>query len=162
MGGIVALELAARFPDLPRAVVTLDSPVVAPQALLDSLAPAIQGLRTPAYRDVQKQIADMLFLPTDNQEQRARIVAGMANVPQHVAASAFQHAFYDTAETVAAIKVPLLVLSAAQSFSDLARLRTVCPSVTTGQTVGAGHFHQLEVPGQVNAMIERFLTLAVS
>ena len=26
-----------------------------------------------------------------------------------------------------------------------------------GQTVGSGHFCQLEVPGQVNAMLERFL-----
>jgi hypothetical protein len=28
-------------------------------------------------------------------------------------------------------------------------------------TVGAGHFHQLEVPDQVNTMIERFLTIAI-
>jgi pimeloyl-ACP methyl ester carboxylesterase len=28
-----------------------------------------------------------------------------------------------------------------------------------GQTVGAGHFIQLEVPEQVNAMIERFLAI---
>ena len=28
-------------------------------------------------------------------------------------------------------------------------------------TVGAGHFHQLEVPEQVNAMIERFLAVAL-
>ena len=27
------------------------------------------------------------------------------------------------------------------------------------QTVGAGHFNQLEVPDQVNAMIERFLAV---
>jgi hypothetical protein len=28
-------------------------------------------------------------------------------------------------------------------------------------TVGAGHFHQLEVPGHANAMIERFLAIAI-
>jgi hypothetical protein len=28
-------------------------------------------------------------------------------------------------------------------------------------TVGAGHFHQFEVADQVNAMIERFLALAI-
>jgi pimeloyl-ACP methyl ester carboxylesterase len=28
-----------------------------------------------------------------------------------------------------------------------------------GRTVGAGHFLQLEVPDQVNAMIERFLAV---
>jgi hypothetical protein len=31
------------------------------------------------------------------------------------------------------------------------------PTVVNGWTVGAGHFCQLEVPGQVNAMIEGFL-----
>jgi len=28
-------------------------------------------------------------------------------------------------------------------------------------SVGAGHFHQLEVPEQVNAIIERFLAIAI-
>ena len=30
-----------------------------------------------------------------------------------------------------------------------------------GTTVGAGHFQQIEVPDQVNAMIERFLALSL-
>jgi len=30
-----------------------------------------------------------------------------------------------------------------------------------GKTVGSGHFCQLEVPEQVNTMIERFLTVAL-
>jgi hypothetical protein len=30
-----------------------------------------------------------------------------------------------------------------------------------GQTVGAGHYHQLEVPDQVNAMVERFIAICV-
>ena len=33
------------------------------------------------------------------------------------------------------------------------------PAITIGQTVGAGHFLQLEVPEQVNLMIERFLSV---
>jgi hypothetical protein len=30
-----------------------------------------------------------------------------------------------------------------------------------GQTVGAGHFRQPEVPDEVNAMIERFLAISL-
>ena len=30
-----------------------------------------------------------------------------------------------------------------------------------GKTVGAGHWHHLEVPDQVNAMIDRFLAIAL-
>ena len=33
------------------------------------------------------------------------------------------------------------------------------PNVMVAQTIGAGHFIQLEVPDQVNAMIERFLAV---
>jgi pimeloyl-ACP methyl ester carboxylesterase len=38
-------------------------------------------------------------------------------------------------------------------------LRAIKPDLQVGITVGAGHFHQLEVPDQVNAMIERFLQI---
>jgi hypothetical protein len=55
-----------------------------------------------------------------------------------------------------ACKIPLLCVNAAMPMDEL-RLRTLCPQVT----LGAGHFPQLEVPEQVNAMIERFLSLSV-
>ena len=41
------------------------------------------------------------------------------------------------------------------------RLRKIKPDIELGVTVGAGHFHQLEVPEQVNAMIERFLAVSL-
>ena len=66
----------------------------------------------------------------------------------------------DTISAARACRVPLLVLAAGESLSDLSLLREVCPNVITGQTVGAGHFHQLEVPEQITAMIERFLTVS--
>jgi hypothetical protein len=35
-------------------------------------------------------------------------------------------------------------------------------NLMVGQTVGAGHFNNQEVPEQVNAMIERFLSIVTS
>jgi len=160
MGGIIAVEVAARFPDLPSVVVTLDSPVVASAALLDRVKPLVEGVHSPAFRELQGQFVDSMFLPTDNQERKARIKAGMLSTPQHVAESAFNNVLKDTISVARACKVPLLVLAAAESLSDLPRLREVCPHVVIGQTVGAGHFHQLEVPEQITAMIERFLTVS--
>ena len=40
------------------------------------------------------------------------------------------------------------------------RLRTIKPELEVGITLGAGQVHQLEVPEQVNAMIDRFLATA--
>jgi pimeloyl-ACP methyl ester carboxylesterase len=42
----------------------------------------------------------------------------------------------------------------------MARLRELAPRVMMGNTAGSGHFHQLEVPEQVNAMLARFLVVA--
>lgn len=57
---------------------------------------------------------------------------------------------------------PLLVLrSASGGSNDPSRLQMLKPDAHFGVTVGAGHFHQLEVPEQVNAMIERFLATAL-
>ena len=58
--------------------------------------------------------------------------------------------------------VPTLLLRARlDDHSDALRLRAIKPDIEIGITVGAGHFHQLEVPEQVNSMIERFLSVAV-
>ena len=57
--------------------------------------------------------------------------------------------------------VPTLLLRARlHEHTDVLRLRAIKPDLEVGITVGAGHFHHLEVPEQVNAMIERFLTIA--
>ena len=58
--------------------------------------------------------------------------------------------------------VPALHIGAEDPINDAAALRALNPSLRTGQTVGAGHFNQLEVPDQVNAMIERFLVTSAS
>jgi pimeloyl-ACP methyl ester carboxylesterase len=85
----------------------------------------------------------------------------MASAPQHVMAAAAEDVFTrDAAATAAACRVPFLFITAAAPRSDLAQLRELCPQLVVGQTVGAGHFAQLLVPEQVNAMIARFLAVS--
>ena len=43
--------------------------------------------------------------------------------------------------------------------SDLARFSELCPQLIVGKVVGSGHFPTLEVPEQVNAMIQRFIAV---
>ena len=50
--------------------------------------------------------------------------------------------------------------SVLSSTRKIVRLLEIKPDLIVGVTVGAGHFHQIEVPDQVNAMIDRFLELA--
>jgi pimeloyl-ACP methyl ester carboxylesterase len=55
----------------------------------------------------------------------------------------------------------LLLRSWLDARTDALRLLEIKPDLAVGITVGAGHFHQLEVPEQVNAMIERFLAVSL-
>jgi hypothetical protein len=105
-----------------------------------------RALRSPAYRDAVRGFAGCLMLPADDPERRACLLAQISATPQHVAASAFEHVNrYDGTPAATALKVPALYVRAGVP-CDLERFRTLCPPLVTGQTVGAGHFHQLEVP----------------
>lgn len=68
---------------------------------------------------------------------------------------------YDPQRARGRIKAPSLYIAADEPGprSDMAALRDLLPQLAFGQTVGSGHFCQLEVPDQVNAMIGRFLQI---
>lgn len=161
MGGLIALEIAARHASAlrPTAVVTLDAPLVPQAGVLDGVAPILEAFRGPNHRQAQRDfIGSVLFAPGDDRARKAQVVGAMSAVPQHVMVSAFESILaYDSAASVRACRAPLLVVLAAGAVTDLPRLRALRPDVAVGQTVGAGHFHQLEVPEQVNAMIDRFV-----
>jgi len=162
MGGNVALELAARRPDFPAAIVMVDSCIVPPPGFVGALKEMAEGLRGPDYRETSCRIIEAVSLPTDDPERMARITAVMTSAPQHVASNAFdQHILlWDGAAAAAACKVPALYIGAASLVSDVDRLRELCPQLVVGRTVGAGHFNNQLVPEQVNAMIERFLAIS--
>jgi len=167
MGGVIAFEVAARHPDVPYAVVAVDSPICPPDAVREAIQPVIDGVKTPHFRQVSQDfVANALFISTDDEALKARVVEGMSSAPQHVMASAIYEIFaMDTEKSTAGVKVPALLLNAEGPGWPLAgvqRIRELCPQVMVGQTVGAGHFHQLVVPDQVNSMIDRFLAISVS
>jgi len=163
LGGVIAFELAALQPNLPRAIVALDSPLVVPPRLLHALGRVAESFHGPDYGAKARSFVENMFLSTDDHELRKRIVQAMTAGPRHVAMAAFEGMLASRAAAAATapeIAVPLLALaSAGGHMPDLARLRELCSKLVTGQTVGAGHFLQLEVPDQVNAMIERFTRL---
>ena len=72
------------------------------------------------------------------------------------------NAAWDSEGAAAGARVPVLNISSSAPRANVARFHELCPQLVHGQVVGAGHFLQLEVPEQVNAMIERFLQLHVT
>ncbi len=165
MGGIVAFDLASRYPALTAAIVMLDAAVVLPSGARAAIAGFLEELRGPGYEEAQRRyVANVLFIPTDDRRRKARILDGMAAAPQHVMVSAMEGLRdYDPAAVAEGCREPALYVAADEPSprADVARLLEMCPQVQYGKTVGSGHFCQLEVPEQVNAMIDRFLAISL-
>ena len=162
MGGIVAYEVAARAPQLPGAIVMLDAAVVMPAAVRDAVPHLLGLLSGPNYAATLRDfVANALFLPSDDAVRKANILHDMASAPQHVMAAAFAGLGEHDAQASGRVGAPALYIAADEALPrcDMARLRELLPQLQFGQTVGSGHFCQLEVPEQLQPMIDRFLEI---
>lgn len=160
MGGVIALELAARHPDLPRAVVMVDpAPIVVGPELAPLLAGLVESFQGPDHLAARRGLIEgMLFIDDDDPVVKARVTDEMLAAPQAVAYACFAGiAAWDGPAALRGARCPVLNIGAAAPINDGHAMAELCPTLVNGQTVGAGHFNQLLVPDQVNAMIEQFL-----
>ena len=164
MGGQVVLEVAARHSDLAAAVVMVDAaPIVAGSSAVAMAAEVGASLAGPDGAAARAAIVDHAIVALARvPELQERVRTDMLRTPDHVAVSCVTlMGEWDGEAAARACTVPVLHIGADDPINDAAALRALNPCIRTGQTVGAGHFNQLEVPGQVNAMIERFLAVAL-
>jgi pimeloyl-ACP methyl ester carboxylesterase len=159
MGGMVAVELAARHPVLPAAIVLISSGVLFPKAALEDEDKVLRGLRSANYRTAIQALIDQICLPSDR--FKSHIEDTFFAVPQRQWVAHFETMFaWDKVapERVSACKLPILYIEdSGGCYSDLPRFSNLCPQLVIGKTVGSGHFPTLEIPEQVNSMIERFI-----
>jgi pimeloyl-ACP methyl ester carboxylesterase len=160
LGGMIAVELAARYPLLPRALVLVDpgpiDPLPETVKFFDAAADQLEG---PNGEEVRRLWVEGMGA---RDEGLARWIADlMCKVPLPIAAAVIRGVnVWNGVGALALCNVPTLLLRATLGPEpDAVRLHAIKPDLEVGITVGAGHFHQIEVPEQVNAMIERFLEL---
>lgn len=164
MGGIIAFDLAARYPDLASAIVMIDSAVVRSAGALKAIGGICEKLAGPERVAVaQDYVSSALFIATDDPERKRDILERMGTAQAHVMLGAMQGLRdYDPAYARGRISVPSLFIMADEPVprSYMAGLVELVPHLMVGQTVGSGHFCQLEVPDQVNAMLDRFIGIS--
>ncbi|MDD1522031.1 MULTISPECIES: alpha/beta fold hydrolase [Bradyrhizobium] len=163
MGGNMALEIAARYPDFPAGLVLLDSGVLFPASAGAVFTSYLEGLQGPNFADEIRKIVADSCLPTDR--CHAHVEQTFLATPQHVLVSTFRSLFpwdvHRAGQCAQACRVPVLYIEAAHRLADLNRLGALCPQLVTAKAVGSGHFLSLEVPEQIDAMIDRFISLYV-
>lgn len=158
LGGLIGIELAARHPSVPRALVLVDPGPIDPlPATVEMFTALAERLAGPSGEEVRRlYVQDM---GARDEELASRIAHLMCAASLPVATEVIRGVnAWNGVGALALCTVPALLLrSALGPTPDAVRLRAIKPDLEVGITVGAGHFHQLEVPEQVNAMIERFL-----
>jgi pimeloyl-ACP methyl ester carboxylesterase len=160
LGGMIAVELAARHPSVPSALVLVDPGPIDPHPeTVKFFREFVEQLEGPNGEEVRRlYVQDMGAL---DEELAQWIASLMCGVPLPIAAAVIHGVnAWNGVGALADCAVPtLMIRSTLDAEPDAVRLRAIKPDLQVGITVGAGHFHQLEVPEQVNAMIERFLQL---
>jgi pimeloyl-ACP methyl ester carboxylesterase len=163
LGGVIACATAAAYPDRVAAVVMVDP---APFVMPDALVPVFQALRDqlngPAADATRAGLIDGMFMVSDDAQRKAEITAAMSAVPMAIAAPAISQLFdFDGPAALAAVRCPIASIGSDGPVNDASKMKALNPNLLVGQTLAAGHFNQLEVPDQVNAMIEQFLRVSL-
>jgi pimeloyl-ACP methyl ester carboxylesterase len=138
MGGNMALEIAARYPDFPAGLVLLDSGVMFPASAGTVFAGYLAGLKRPDFADEARKIVADSCLPTDR--CRAHVEQTFLATPQHVLVSTFESLFpwdqHRARECAKACRVPVLYIEAAHRLADLdAFIDAVAGQNETGDTI---------------------------
>jgi pimeloyl-ACP methyl ester carboxylesterase len=162
LGGGIAVELAARYPSLPRAVVLVDpnpiDPLPETVKVFDAAADQLEG---PSGDEVRRLWTE--GMGARDPELARWISEHMCATPLPIAAAVIRNLNdWNGVGALQLCEVATLLLTRAGGggAADAVRLIAIKPDIEVGMTVGAGHFIQLEVPEQVNAMIERFLKIS--
>lgn len=164
LGGMIAIELAARYPSLPAAIVADEPGAIDPlpeaRKVYEGLATQLEG---PDGDMVRQAYIEGMFLASDDADRRRWIAEMMCSVPQRVAVAVLRGVVaWNGVGALLLCNVPLLVLLSDSGGSNAPdRLLALKPNIHFGITVGAGHFHQLEVSEQVTPMIEKFIQFAI-
>jgi pimeloyl-ACP methyl ester carboxylesterase len=162
LGGLVALELAAMDPECPSAVVAIDSVLLPPVHRPEIVHALVASLRGPAPAAALRAYFETFFSPQDDPRRKSWILDAAVKTPPYVTSSIWEESIgWDDAQALRRCRVPLLYIDAGTPNADLARASELRPEMMIGKTVGSGHFSQLEVPEQVNAILARFLEIAV-
>jgi len=158
-GSPTAMALAAARPALVRALALVEANLYTPEEQRQRTAPRMGALREADSTQVFMMVYRRFLHPRCDAALAELVVGTAAKTPARVMVAELEGLVVDTASMARAIRQPVLWIAAVPrvGFTDGAGVAGVFPDVRYGQVFGAAHFPQLEVPGQVNAMLADFI-----
>lgn len=158
MGGLIALNVVRRQPELARAAVFVDAATMPfPAEFAPTVSSMLDGLRSPDYREVAGNfVGDFLFRPESVARLKDEIIKGMTGAPQRVMRTAMASIVSTSGTVQGPVPVPSVFVRAATYWCTEEQLKDAYPGMKV-TTVDAAHFVQMEAPEEFNRILSRFL-----
>jgi pimeloyl-ACP methyl ester carboxylesterase len=161
-GGPPTLELTRSYPQLVKATVMIDSAMYPLPKLGNAKDPfgatlggMLDALQGPNAKRAFKQMYSGYFGKKCDRAVRNQAIADAMGTPMPVVIDELMVMVVSTQDMADDIKKPVLWLTA--TAVDQKYIASHLANVQFGEVAGSGHFPQLEVPAQTNAMIETFV-----
>lgn len=159
-GALVTLALGSQYPNLAHALVMLDTAFEMRPALRDQLSAYFDSLTAETFDDdITRQVSYDSSDPGDDPavvEHNIEMLRSFG-FDSFVKMGRAILEYGDARPAARMITSPALYIGSSRPYADPASLRAERPDWYYGQTVGSGHWHQVLVPDQINAMIRDFL-----
>ncbi|MGB6975896.1 MAG: alpha/beta hydrolase [Gammaproteobacteria bacterium] len=161
LGGSISIELANIAPELVSHQVLLDPASLLGRYEIQLLQDYIEDLRNPKEENFVESLTDSMFFSTTESNKQLALKA-LKMTTKQAFASSFENLLKWNKTCQAKIircKMPTLLVESSEPLCSESAFREFCPHVVSGKVVGSGHWATLEVPEQLNLMINRFLMI---
>jgi pimeloyl-ACP methyl ester carboxylesterase len=160
-GGAGTLSFLSQYPRLVKAGVMIEAGMYPAPRLHNAKSPLgmllgsmLDELKSSGGDVAFKAMYASFFDPKCDPQIVKKVIGEAANTPMAVIQAELRGIIVSTQHIAKSIAQPILWLTA--EAVDQVQIAKQLKRVCFAQTVGSGHFPQLEVPGQVNAMIDTF------
>lgn len=158
-GGVIAIELANMIPNLVSQLVLIDPPVLMEPWVRELIQNHIDELQDPALKSFSQHLVASVIIEAEEKDRKMAIRA-FDTTPKSALISTYQDLLdWDNSSDakIGQCTLPILNIQSSRPFCSESSMRNLCPHLINGQVVNSGPWATLEVPDQVNAMLDRFL-----
>jgi pimeloyl-ACP methyl ester carboxylesterase len=162
MGGVTTINLLHQHPDIARAAVFVDAGIIPfPAEIRPLVDQTIEALKTPAYKDVARNvIAQFMFREESPPELRDRVATEMAEAPQRLMYTALPSTLDEANYPPGPMPVPSLFVKAATIQATEEQIKERYPGMEV-VSMDTGHFPHMEKPEEFNAIVSKWLEKVV-
>ena len=160
MGGLLAARIAAEGRLSVAGIVIIDATYPMGDDARSQFGDVLTRLRADFEATTRDFFSNRLVIPQDDPGITARVIDGVMAVDPQVAIDLFADITSPgSMPPVESIDVPILGIGSSRPFLPREALLEGSARASYGQVVGSGHMIMLQVPDQLNAMLDRFLAM---